>query len=278
MKEFYHSKKKKTRKWKLIKKKIERWKRKRNVLDFYDDQLRFCSDYWAMKYYYQNYHFKKKKIRGWKRHKKNVERWRQNVIDLDMDYFRKRIIVHDRVRERKIKRVGLSKHPYNRSVLNSPPNWYKQICLSEMIDVYLSWYEKMAKESDDFYLKIWLYEPNFLSSHIRASFKYKDTYLMEPIFPINPVTKIFPLHKFESLKDKLALFDWEAHINTYWFWESELDSSSPYGAFTEAEVNELRNKTYEIEKYKGFRGNNTEYKVNVGDVWVGTLKKGEITK
>ncbi|MGG0174833.1 hypothetical protein [Gottfriedia acidiceleris] len=270
MKEFYHSKKKKTRKWKRLKKKIERWRRKRNVIDLYRDQLLYCKEISAMKYYYQDYHLKKKKIRGWKRHKRNIERWRQNVIDLDnIDYFR----------ERYIKYVKISKHPFNESVLTTPPNWYKRIWLSEMIEVYLRWYEKMAKESDDFYLKILFYEQNFMHTRIVASYKYKDTYLNEPIFPKNPVTKIFPLHKFESIKNKLALFDWEAHINVKIYSENEdFNVNIQAEVLTEAEVNEIRNKSYEIEKIKEQHGNFIDYKINIGDVWVGTLTNRKLPK
>lgn len=246
MKEFYHSKKEQTRKWKRQKKKIERWRRKRNVIELNMDDIRYLSEWEALKRYYQYNHFKKKKIRGWKRHKKNIERWRQNVINLDMNYFFR---VRNKLnRERRIKSAFLGDYHYIPSVLTTPPNWYKRTWLSEMIDVYLSWYEKMAKESDDFYLKIWIFEPQFIESRIFASFKYKETLLNEPRYPKSPVTKIFPFHKFESLKDKLALFDWEAHINDKNYWEGDLNRYIQYGVLTEAEVNEIRNKCYETEK------------------------------
>lgn len=213
------------------------------------------------------YHSKKKKIRGWKRHKKKIQRWRQNVIDLDMDY----------IREHQRDYVKLWIHPFYKLVRTNPPNWYNRLLLNEMIDVYLSWYEKIEKESDDFYLKIWLYEPDFISSQIVVSYKdcintYNDT------FDKSTNTKSFPDHKFESLKDKLALFDWEAHIDADKYWESELKEDIELGFRTEAELNKIRNKSYKTEKIKLSYGEDILYKVNVGDVWVGTLKKGKLPK
>ncbi|WP_053367935.1 hypothetical protein [Bacillus sp. FJAT-27245] len=208
------------------------------------------------------YHSKKKKIRGWKRHKRKIQRWRQNVIDLDLDY----------LREHQKYYVKLWIHPFYSLVRTNPPNWYDRLLLNEMIDVYLSWNEKMAKEFEDYYLKIWLFDPDFISSQIVVTCKgCINTY--DEAFDKNPVTRTFPFHKFESLKDKLALFDWEAHINAEVYFEKELVEDLQLGFRTEAELNKIRNQSYVNETIQFSYGNDILYKVNVGDVWVGTLKK-----
>lgn len=209
------------------------------------------------------YYSKKKKIRGWKRHKRKIERWKQNVIDIDMNY----------IREHQRDYAKLWIHPFYSLVRRNPPNWYNRLLLNEMIDVYLNWYEKMTMEDENFYLKIWLYEPDFISSQIVVSYKdcintYNDT------FDKNLTVKKFPFYKYESLKDKLALFDWEAHIDTEMYWDEELKEDIVTGFRTKDEINEIINKAYKIQKIKLSDGDDVLYKVNVGEVWLGTLKKG----
>ncbi|WP_246234823.1 hypothetical protein [Bacillus aquiflavi] len=88
------------------------------------------------------------------------------------------------------------------------------------------------------------------------------------------MTKIFPIHKYKSLEDKLSLFDWELHIDAEIYWESELKEEIELGYRTKADVEEIRNKAYKTEKVG--LGDDVLYKVHTGDVWLGTLKKGNI--
>lgn len=208
------------------------------------------------------YDSNKKKIRGWKRHKRKIQNWRQNVIDLDMDY----------VRDNQRDYAKLWIHPFYSLNRRNPPNWYNRLLLNEMIDVYLNWFEKMAKEKKDFYLKIWLYEPNFINSQIVVS--YKDCInFYDETFDKNPTKKNFPIHKYKSLEEKLSLFDWEICIDTDEFWASDLKEDLDLGFKTAAEVEEIITKSYGTEKSSLDDGDDILYKVNVGDVWLGTLKK-----
>ncbi|WP_410981780.1 hypothetical protein [Bacillus cereus] len=208
------------------------------------------------------YHSKKKKIRGWKRHKRKIDKWRRNVIDLDMND----------IRENQRDYAKLWIHPFYSLARINPPNWYRRLLLNEMIDVYLSWYKKMEKENENFYLKIWLYEPDFMKSQIVVAYKdcvkfYDDT------FDKQTNEKTFPFHKYESFKDKLALFEWEAHIDVDVYWGGELKEDMNLGFKTKDEVDEIINQSYKNEKIKLNDGYDILYNVNVGDVWVGTLKR-----
>lgn len=208
------------------------------------------------------YHSKKKKIRGWKRHKKKIDRWKQNVINLDMNY----------IRENQRDYAKLWIHPFYALVRTNPPNWYNRLLLSAMIDVYLDWYEKMTNENEDFYLKIWLYEPDFISSQIVVS--YKDCInFYDNTFDKYTIPKAFPFHKYESLKDKLTLFEWEAHIDANKYWEEDLNENIELGLSTKDKISAIINKSYKTEKIKLNYGYDVLYKVNVGDIWVGTLKR-----
>ncbi|MEN1935906.1 hypothetical protein AAIE21_09835 [Paenibacillus sp. 102] len=163
-------------------------------------------------------------------------------------------------------------HPFYALVRTNPPNWYNLLLLSAMIDVYLDWFEKMTNENEDFYLKIWLYDPDFISSQIVVS--YKDCInFYDHTFDKHTITKAFPFHKYESLKDKLTLFEWETHIDANKYWEEDLKEHIKLGLSTENEISEIINNSYKTEKIKLNYGYDVLYKVNVGDVWVGTLKR-----
>ncbi|NPC91863.1 hypothetical protein HOO54_06350 [Bacillus sp. WMMC1349] len=205
------------------------------------------------------YHSKKKKIRGWKRHKRKIARWKHNVIELDMDY----------IRENQRDYAKLWIHPFYALVRTNPPTWYNRLLLIEMINVYLNWYKQMVKEDEDFYLKIWLYEPDFISSQIVVSYKNCLSYY-DSVFDPNTTKKRFPFHKYKSIKDKLTLFEWKACIDADMYWAEYLKEDIDLGFMTENEVRGIINKSYKTENYH----NDTLYKVNVGDVWVGTLRNG----
>ncbi|MGL4522227.1 MAG: hypothetical protein ACRCWQ_06730 [Bacilli bacterium] len=207
------------------------------------------------------YHSKKKKIRGWKRHKRKIERWRQNAMDLDMNF----------VREHQRDYAKLWIYPFYSINHTNPPNWYNCLLLNEMIDVYQYWNEKMTEENEDYYLKIWLCDPCFIGSQIVVA--YRDCLnFYDETFDTNPTLKPFPLHKYKSLANKLALFDWELYIDANMYWESEMQEDIELGFHTIAEINAIKNKSYSAEK----KNDDVLYKVSVGDVWLGKIKK-EIT-
>ncbi|WP_264740043.1 hypothetical protein [Cytobacillus firmus] len=147
------------------------------------------------------YHSKKKKIRGWKRHKRKKEVWKQNSINLDMKL----------IREYNRDYAKLWIHPFYSWNRINPPTWFNRLLLEAMIDVYISWYEKMLNEKEDFYLKIWLYDPNFINSQIVV--EYRDCLnFYDNVFDKHIKDKLFPIERCATLKDKLNLFNWERHV------------------------------------------------------------------
>lgn len=69
---------------------------------------------------------------------------------------------------------------------------------------------------------------------------------------------------FFYTKDKSVLIDWEAHIDAEKYLEEELIEYIDSGPRTEAEVNEIRNKSYETERIKLSNGSDVQYKVKRG--------------
>jgi hypothetical protein len=209
------------------------------------------------------YHSKKRKIRGWKRHKRKIEVWKQNFINFDIK----------KMREYNRDYAKLWIHPFYSLHRINPPTWYNRLLLDAMVDVYLNWYEKMKNEDGDFYLKIWLYEPNFINSQIVVA--YKDClHFYDNTFDKHSEEKQFPIEKYVTLKDKLDLFNWKRHVEADIYELGDLKEDIQLGLRTEEEVRGIINHSYKTEKIDLTNyGEEYIYKVNVGNVWVGTLKE-----
>lgn len=61
--------------------------------------------------------------------------------------------------------------PFYRLTRRNPPMWYSRLLLEALIEVYQSWYQQMKRLNEPFYLKIWLYNPNFINSQIVVAFR-----------------------------------------------------------------------------------------------------------
>ncbi|KLV25836.1 hypothetical protein ABW02_13445 [Niallia circulans] len=208
------------------------------------------------------YFSKKKKIRGWKRHKRKIERWKQNAINLDMDYLRNY--------QRQYEKLWI--HPFYKLERRNPPNWYKSLLLDAMIEVYLEWHQKMKKEEEDFYLKLWLYDPHFINSQIVVAYRNcLDFY--DKTFKRRQENKEFPFDKFHSLRDKLEQFEWDLHIESDYYDENDLNEWLEEGALTEKEVSRIKGKAYDAVRIKDEDGSFLQYSLDKGDVWIGTLKR-----
>ncbi|WP_235867381.1 hypothetical protein [Priestia abyssalis] len=208
------------------------------------------------------YHSKMKKIRGWKRHKRKVERWKQEVINLDIDYLSDY--------QRTYAKLWI--HPFYTLIHRNPPLWYNRLLLEAMIDVYLAWHQKMREEDEDFYLKIWLYDPHFIESQIVVAYKDCLDYYNKT-FEVRPNIKEFPYAKFHSLRDKLEKFEWQLFIDSEHYDDNELKEQIEEGFATEKEVSKIKRKAYETLRIENEDGSFLQYSLDKGDVWVGTLKK-----
>ncbi|WP_445668894.1 hypothetical protein [Niallia sp. FSL W8-0954] len=191
-----------------------------------------------------------------------MERWKQNAINLDMDYLRNY--------QRQYEKLWI--HPFYKLERRNPPNWYKSLLLDAMIEVYLEWHQKMKKEEEDFYLKLWLYDPHFINSQIVVAYRNcLDFY--DKTFKRRQENKEFPFDKFHSLRDKLEQFEWDLHIESDYYDENDLNEWLEEGALTEKQVSRIKGKAYDAVRIKDEDGSFLQYSLDKGDVWIGTLKR-----
>lgn len=205
----------------------------------------------------------KKKIRGWKRHVRKIEKWKRRVIDLDIEHLHQY--------QRDYAKIWI--YPFYAIPRRNPPVWYNRLLLEAILDVYRSWHEKLLKLDEDFYLRLWIYDPHFINSQVVTA--YKDCLqFYDQTFDVGNQEKQFPLDKYTYLREKLEMFDWHIHIDSDVYTESDLIDNIQQGWTSENEVEAIKGKAYKVETVHLSDGDTDKtYSVNVGDVWVGSIKK-----
>jgi len=201
----------------------------------------------------------KKKIRGWKRRIKQIEQWKQRHIDLDIELLSRNNRDY----------VKLWINPFYRLTRRNPPMWYSRLILEAMIKVYQSWSQQMKSLNEPFYLKIWLYNPNFIESQIVVAFRECIDYYDNTFDKSNDI-KAFPSHLYGKKVD-LQEFKWELAIDSDNYWLSDLREDIPLGFKTDKDIEVIKNKAYKNETVNFSYGEDTVYKVKVGDVWLGEI-------
>lgn len=201
----------------------------------------------------------KKKIRGWKRKMKQIEQWKQRHLELDMEQLSRNNRDY----------VKLWMDPFYRLKKRNPPMWFARLWLAAMIEIYRSWAHQMNLVNEPYYLKIWLFDPNFIHSQIVVAFR-DCLHFYDQTFDQSKEKKAFPAPKYKGVEGLQAL-TWELGIETNDYWESELQDDIEQGLMREKDIQAIRNKSYSSETVTTSYGIDTVYKVRVGDVWIGEI-------
>ncbi|RIX59228.1 hypothetical protein D3P08_03470 [Paenibacillus nanensis] len=205
----------------------------------------------------------KKKIRGWKRQIRKIDKWKRRVIDFDIEHFNQY--------HRDYAKLWI--HPFYAIPRRNPPAWYNRFLLEAMLDVHLNWNEKLTDTGEDYYLKLWIYDPHFIHSQVVAAYR-NSLHFYDKAFDVGSQEKQFPFYKFDYLREKLERFDWCQHIDCDVFTECELLDNVQRGWMSEKEIEAIKGKAYKVETIHLSDGDTDKtYSVQVGDVWIGTIKK-----
>lgn len=207
-----------------------------------------------------NLDYNKKKIRGWKRRIKQIEDWKQRYIHLDIEQLER----HHR------DYVKLWIHPFYQLTKRNPPVWYARLIFGAMIEVYESWHKQLKLLNEPFYLKIWLYDPNFISSQIVVAFR-EQLHFYDHTFDLSPIQKDFPVYQYGKAL-YIQKFEWQLAIEADYYSLSELNEDIALEFRTEKEVKCIQNKAYKQESIQSKNDENVLYSIKMGDVWIGEYK------
>lgn len=173
----------------------------------------------------------RKKIRGFSRfwrdhqHRASIPEW------FDLNYFAEA--------QRDTHKLGL----YPWAVNQKPPQAIRQLWVARLVADFHNWHRELAAQYTDFYLAVWLYEPEFGRSQLVAGIEEKLA-LYEGVFG-EDLEKPLPV-EYQSLPGVAGL-RWTARpeFMTYWpdefaelgnwvankpHWEVEADDGKPYFA------------------------------------------------
>lgn len=166
----------------------------------------------------------------------------------------------------------LTIHPFYSFEPIRLPHWYKTLLFEALVDVYLHWHKSMSSTGEGFYLKLWVFDPNFIRSQVVTAYRDKlDKY--DNTFEAPVKDKPFPFNEYPSLKEKLEQFDWSLKNSVSAYLDSELQSDVALGIHTDKEVQLIKQKAYKTEDWTNFENTPDKwYYVRADKVWLGTLR------
>lgn len=193
----------------------------------------------------------KKKIRGWKRRVKHIELWKNNNIVLNLED----------LKNSKCDYVKIWIDPFDRLYKRNPPYWYKMKIIEAMSEIFASWEKSLEKLQAEYYLKIWLYDPNFSLSQIVCGIDYKIEHYENTFHKSSEIKKL-PEHY--SHNEFLKNLNYELAIDDY-----HISSLDEY--YNSEQMEKFKNKAYNSYKFKNQDGENEIlYFIKKGNIWIGS--------
>lgn len=205
----------------------------------------------------------KKKTRGLRRKVKRIDKWKAENILLDLESLR--IYGKSYVKLWIPPFYNLYNINKNEIGHKNPPSWYNKIILRAMIDVYESWEQSLKDLGEPYYLKIWLYEPEFIKSQIVAAIGDNIDYY-ENIFEREEKSRKFSIDKYRLNDKDITKFRCSCYKDQYVQFQSEFEDDEIYLAF-------LKKKAYRIQEEIILGQKEICYYIKEGNIWVGDIVK-----
>lgn len=212
---------------------------------------------------------KTKKIRGHKRRWNDIDQWVETHKNLDLNYLKEYKRDYAKIRVHPWSGISLTN-----SQTPSPKGQTKSRILSGLIEIYDSWKRELDKLDENYYLRIWLFEPRFANSQVVCAIgDYLDFY-ENTFFKPDESKKLNP-EKYGQLKDEIENFNWEYRLDEDHFDNSEPGDPELYATLADYEEDKkwfekMLKKPHRTTKFKEPIGEATEsYSFKKGDVWLG---------
>ncbi len=152
--------------------------------------------------------------------------------------------------------------PFYRLEKRNPPLWFRKLFIQALCDVYDNWQQYAQQLGIPYYLKIWIFEPNFTQSQIAFGIDERITWY-ENLFTAHDQNVTFPHEKYSFKPDDCT------HA-LRWEFAKDLDVVEKED-FANRHWNKLikENKIWPTAQYKEVEPELELYMFYVGDLWIG---------
>jgi hypothetical protein len=205
-----------------------------------------------------------KKIRGHKRRWKNIQTWIDSNMHLNIGQ-----LENGKYDYCKIWLSPWSNLSITNSHIPSPKSQTRKLILTGLLDIYDSWDSQLKQLNKPYYLKIWLYTPDFKRSQVVCAIDEKiEQY--EKTFYCPDNEKLCTLIPGIISNPRLEKFQWFKGLDEQMVFESEKsDADDEEMMFINKFIQEAERK----EEFTGANGiNDIVYCEKLNDVWIGSQK------
>lgn len=144
-----------------------------------------------------------KKVRGWKRRLRQLERFRDANLALDVDALR--------LYEYHYLKIRLD--PWNRLEPRNPPVWFRRRILAAFLDVLRSWHRALEATGEPYYLRLWLFHPEFHKTQVVAAMGSRIAWY-EGVFEPAPHARPLPPPSYDDPAYDLRALEWEPGLHS----------------------------------------------------------------
>ncbi|MGL4697921.1 hypothetical protein [Enterococcus larvae] len=194
---------------------------------------------------------RKRKIRGWKRRAKKIERWKNAYMELD----KKALAAYDR----DYVKVWIA--PFFSLQKHTLPFWYKRLVIEALLEIYASWKQTMDTFDEPYYLKVWVFEKDFMSSQVVVSARSYLHFYDQTFEGLKPVGALPDGMMVEAAKG----LDWEQGVDVAAWFERELQEDLQSELYSQEEIQAIRESAYRVTEYN----EDLIYLIKNDTVWVG---------
>ncbi|MGE3318197.1 MAG: hypothetical protein AB7I18_02785 [Candidatus Berkiella sp.] len=148
--------------------------------------------------------------------------------------------------------------PFYRLLKRNPPLWFKKLFIEALCDVYENWQFYAKQMNVPYYLKVWIFEPNFTQSQIVLAVENRIKWY-EELFGIDESKVPFP-HEYTA--DCTQKFSW-TFANEIYAVEQEDFSPKAWERFVS------ENRIWPTNQFQDVEPEKPLFLFHDGNVWVG---------